>query len=494
MERRERFTAFLEKLFWIYLFLNPLLDILNGLYISSVMSVGVLDVEYFSTLGITPSLVLRMLVLLLLALYLLLVRDRKAILTAGFLGLAWALSVVSEFFLLGRVRLFIDIQYMARFCYNLAVLMVYCHVFRNRWGGDGQDLRRKLDAVCVYTALFLSLAILIPAVLGIGYSTYADRLGYRGNRGFFYAGNDVTSILTVLLPLTIARVLRGWKDAGATGGRRRFPLPAVLAASLSINAMLIIGSKTAFLAVLITALLFLGYGVIRLIKCRELRPLLAIVLILAVSFCVLLLLTVLSYLHLLRLAATDETIEVPTFRDAFLSGFLFSIGQSAEATMIIAEDEGAANALFNGRQFKLAEQLVQFRQGGIPVWLFGMGRGSQEVVVEIDPVEVLFYYGLFGVVAMLWLYGKLGVEFLRKLLRRFDGTGLALFLSLGMTVGYLCFAGHVLFSVTSGFYLAFAILYSRVCFAEKPEDTLLWRDGDRLFRRKRDRRTADSQP
>ena len=87
----------------------------------------------------------------------------------------------------------------------------------------------------------------------------------------------------------------------------------------------------------------------------------------------------------------------------------------------------------------------------------------------------VFYYGVFGFAAMLWLYVKLGAAFLRGLFRKFSITSFAAFIALGVTVGYLIIAGHVLFSVTSGFYLSFTLLYSRVVFADRPEDILLWK-------------------
>ena len=170
-----------------------------------MLSVGILDVEFVSTLGVTPSLVVRMLFLVTFAAYIILVRDKHSILTALPIGLAFVLSVVSEYLLLGSVRIFVDAQYMARFCYNIALLMVYTRVFATRWGDDGgKFLITALDNIITYTLIAMSLAILVPAILGLGYSTYADRLGYRGNRGFFYAGNDVTAVLAMLLPLSIA--------------------------------------------------------------------------------------------------------------------------------------------------------------------------------------------------------------------------------------------------------------------------------------------------
>ena len=77
------------------------------------------------------------------------------------------------------------------------------------------------------------------------------------------------------------------------------------------------------------------------------------------------------------------------------------------------------------------------------------------------------FYGLFGCVTMLWIYVKYGVEFLIRFFKGFDVLRLGAFVSLGLTVAYLTMAGHVLFTVTSGFFFAFALVYARLLTTEK---------------------------
>ena len=477
MQQTNRLTRWLEKLFWVYLFINPLLDIVNGFFISTNLKVGILDVEFVSTLGVTPSLVIRMLFLLVFVLYIFLERDRRSILTAIPIGLAWVLSIVSEYRWTGSMHFFIDAQYMARFCYNVVLLMVYTHVFSHRWGYDKQDLLASLDTVATYTLILLSVSILIPAMLGLGYNTYADRLGYRGNRGFFYAGNDVTAIMALLMPLAIAKVLKGREETSRMSGKPKFLFLPALGAALSTNAMLIIGSKTAFIAIIFAYATLFVYILVDMIRTKSLIKLKDFLFIVLIFLVIFLLLNLFSCLQVRKqIAEMGEPIGPFRISDILrYSGFFQAIQDSASATEIIAENEGFENAMFNGRQVKLAEQFGQFRSGGLFVWLFGLGRGSQEVIIEMDLFEVLCYYGVFGLVAMLWLYVKLGFEFLKNFFKKFDLTAFALLIGIGLTVGYLVIAGHVLFSVTSGFYFAFGLVYSRVYFARRPEDILLWK-------------------
>ena len=474
MLRSNRLTKALEKLFWFYLFLNPVLDIINGFFISNALNVGILDVEFVSTLGVTPSLVIRMLFLCVFIFYIFVVGDRSSILTAVPIGLAWILSMLSEYRWTGALSFFIDAQYMARFCYNVVILMVYTRVFARRWGYDGKDLLSTLDSIVTYTLILLSLSILIPAIFGLGYNTYADRLGYRGNRGFFYAGNDVTAIIALLMPLSLAKLLRECCGCSKMIGEPRAPLFPALAAALSANAMLMIGSKTAFIALVFD---FLAIFIYALLSGKRRRPamLKGFLRFFVIFLAIFLVLNLISCFQVRSQLAKEGELEPFRLSDIFKYGTLQAILESANATELIAENEGFENAMFNGRHIKLAEQFAQYRSGGILVWLFGLGRGSQKVIIEMDLFEVFCYYGIFGFAVMLWLLVKLAVEFFKSFVRRFDLTAFALLLSLGLTVGYLVIAGHVLFSVTSGFYFSFTIVYSRVWFADRPEEILLWK-------------------
>ena len=69
-----------------------------------------------------------------------------------------------------------------------------------------------------------------------------------------------------------------------------------------------------------------------------------------------------------------------------------------------------STVIFSGRTSYLDQALAQFRQA-LPVSaLVGIGRGSQGHIIEMDPVEVLVYYGLLGALMLvcigIWLVNK----------------------------------------------------------------------------------------
>ena len=153
---------------------------------------------------------------------------------------------------------------------------------------------------------------------------------------------------------------------------------------------------------------------------------------------------------------------------------LSMISESLQAAGDISEREGAATALLSGRQDKLKRAFDQYRDGGLYCILFGLGRGTQQYVIEMDVFEIVIYYGLFGAVALLWLYLKLGVQFLINLFRRFDLMGLCIAVALALCAGYLIIAGHVLFSVSSGFYFALMLAISRLYYTPQPHELRIY--------------------
>lgn len=434
----------LEKLFFAFLLINPLLDVLSGAYIMLIEVLTGSSVSQFD-MPMTPSLLIRMFFLLLFALYALIVVDKKAILTMVGIGVAWALSVVGEFLYFYRFDLMSDMTYIVRFAYNVAVLVVYARVFQ-RCGLTREKLMKKLADTFVFSLNLLSLAILIPYLFQVGYSTYADRFGYRGFRGFFYSGNDITAIMMTLLPLCICFFMQLPR-----GTSRKRLIPYATAPAFTLVAMCLIGTKTAFIGVGAAVAAPFVFALVEFFRKKD-RTLLVRLAIILVIFGL--------TLGCLMLFASANVLSM--------------ISESLQAAGDISEREGAATALLSGRQDKLKRAFDQYRDGGLYCILFGLGRGTQQYVIEMDVFEIVIYYGLFGAVALLWLYLKLGVQFLINLFRRFDLMGLCIAVALALCAGYLIIAGHVLFSVSSGFYFALMLAISRLYYTPQPRELRIY--------------------
>ena len=441
----------LEHFFWLYLLLNPILDIVNGLYIwmltrgyAGMQALNYRELTNAGGLTTTPALVVRMAVLLVMVVYILMLRDKKSILTAIPMGVAWAMSVLSEFIWVGGINLSLDVTFFARFAYNIAVILVYRNVFM-RSELDKEQLIDKIHAYVNGMTIIFSLGILIPYVLRVGYSTYYDRFGARGVRGFYYSGNDITGALMILLPLELAYFFFIPREK-FTKGKILF---YSLGPSMSIICLMLIGTKTALIAMVGEVAVMVVYALV--IAARGNKEFIRRALILTgITTVVGLIFNGLS----MRLNGAGR-------------GLMDMLQQSLGGIRDAANEEGGS--LISGRWNKLASTLADFKAAGPMAWLFGVGRGSQGHIIEMDLCDTGLLYGLFGCVTMLWLYVKYGVEFLMRVIKNFNVLVLGAFVSLGITVAYLTVAGHILFTVTSGFFFAFVLIYARLLTKDKNE-------------------------
>lgn len=437
MRKTEKIFA---AIFWLMLLASPILDLVNGIwtYILCGGQGGMLSsLDVGGDMGIGPSLAVRLVFLAVMGLYILMKKKWRAVLMFAAIAVCWLVTVLFEVARGAEFSFSADIQYIVRFVYCLAVLVVYGEMMKEC--GDAELIKRRTDKFLTLALLVTALGVLVPYVMGMGFYTYADPLGYRGSRGFFYAGNDVTVVMMSALPLVMAAFTEHERLRG-----NAWAWLELFSAGFCFVAMLIVGTKTSFLAIGATAAVMIIYAVFVRLREKDRRCLLRCAMVAAVVAVTMLALTVMS-----------ETNPMDTISD------------SASTTGEYMQQAGAETVIFSGRTSVLKSAIEDLKQA-MPWSLFvGVGRGSQSHIIEMDVFEVLIYYGVLGAAAMLWLYISQGLCVVRDLFRRFDLRNMACCLALVLCVGYLFMAGHVLFSVTGGFYFAYLIAYTRLIHSKK---------------------------
>ncbi len=437
MTQRKRSAG---MLFWLFLFISPLLDLLSGIRMyllcgGSGQMLSSLDIQDLP--GVSPSMVVRLLFLAAMLVFLWLHGRWKPFRVVIPIAVCCVLTAAAAHISGAEENLSAEFTYVARYCYCILVFLTYTALYGEVWTDAGA--KAATDRILCAAQALLSLGVLIPFLFGIGFYTYADPLGYRGCRGFFFAGNDITAALLLLMPLTIVR----WLDSSDPGARTR-AVPFGVVNGLSLAAMLLIGTKTSFLALVVTFAAFLVYGLCLFFSRRQLRPLLHVAAVPAAAALILL---------LMRLIGRIDPFQT----------ILGSIrGVENYVDLVDMENgRGLETVLLSGRTATLRTAWADF-VSRLPVSaLVGIGRGTQARIIEMDLPEVLLYYGALGAASMLWLYLKNGFLLLRDLLHNFSAGALAGLLSLCLGAGYLFAAGHVLFSVTAGFFFSFVMVYAR---------------------------------
>ena len=436
---------YFEKAFWLLLLISPALDMINGIWTYKICGgtggmLSSLDIKNIP--GMSPSFLIRIAFLLMMVAYLFLQKKWKAIGMFCVIGVCWIGTVAGEFFRGVEFSLMADIQYITRFCYCLVVVIAYSTMLKQDKRSP-ESLRGFVDKVLCGSLIVLGLGVLVPYILGMGFYTYADPLGYRGSRGFFYAGNDITAVMMLMLPV----VLVGWMEQKNVK-KAGYPWLQAISAALGLMSMLIIGTKTSFLAAAVTLIVMGGYSLFMGLRKKDWQTALRLLVVL---------LLVLAILLVLLVVAESSPLE--------------TIWRSLSATKQYTEIADVETVVLSGRTNKLDLAVADFKAGLPLTGLVGMGRGSQAKIIEMDLIEVALYYGVLGAVAMLWLYLFQGVMTIVDLFRAFTLRNLAVCVALGLAVGYLFLAGHILFSVTAGFYFAFMIVYARLFCSKDGMDT-----------------------
>ncbi len=422
---------------------SPLLDLVNGIWIYLINGGdgGMLGTYQLTESASGPSFAIRMVFLAVMLLYVFFNRKTKVIGVFVVIGISWAATFAFAI-LRGRdVELVAEVSYIVRFCYCLLAMLFCADMLR--LNSDREAMIAKLDRVLTLAVLTAGLGVLVPYLFEIGFYTYADPLGYRGSRGFYYAGNDITVVMMALLPV----VLTSWMQA--ENWRCPWNILKAVTAALCAVAMLIIGTKTSFVALAGTAVVLPVYALIRGVRKQ-------------------------GWQELIRVAAVAVLATAIFFGLGLLNA---DPGQTVQgsiaATEQYAEEQGAELAVFSGRLHYLRTAWKDFAGAGPLAYLLGIGRGGQDHIIEMDICEVFVYYGLLGCVTMLWLYLTNGFKLVIDLFRNFSLRNLACCLALALSVGFLVMAGHVLFSVTGGFYFAFMIAYTRLVCSPKGMETQL---------------------
>ena len=433
----KKYNAFVEKLFWLMIIINPFLDAATGIYKTFFEKED-------AAFSLSPSLIIRFIFLSLLIVYIFSTKNKKAIFTLIPIGIAAVASVGVEIVLNMDFSIMEDAMYIARYAYNIIMLFCWYWIF-SKLGYNKKDLLGKLNRLLCWTLIIIGLNVIIGQITGTGHSTYADRFGYRGSKGYYFAGNDITAILMLLFPVSI------YSFINTTRTNKKDRNLFLIAAAMTMVTNSLIGSKTSFLALFATSAVVIIYGLWVLIKDKNSLYI--------KKFGVIVLTAVIMAGAIIGLEYLQKE-----------SSFAQTIKESIGSTGLIIEREGIETALLSGRQVKLEKALTEYKEAGPLAWVFGIGRGSQEGIIEMDVLEVLCYYGIFGVVAMLWIYVALGFILIKKFFKNFSFETLMVVTAIALCAGYMLIAGHILFSVTSGYYFTMMFAYSELVYSKDIRD------------------------
>lgn len=311
------------------------------------------------------------------------------------------------------------------------------------------------EAIAWAGALYATV-IPLAQLTGTGFVSYTSS-GY-GNRGWFYAANEVGCILAITAPFTVWYCLEllptvtkktWWKGALAAW--------ALIAVAISATSL---GTKIVFAFTFLYCLAVLVWQVVRLIRERSRAN---IVKTAAAAVLVLLFLVVTPDSPFLRYLIEVYITNLPRPPEATVEVWDEAIAHACQNTWLydlIKSNETIADIdqIFSRRFISASPAVQVYTESGILGKLLGIGYAtapsySREMyfMVELDPLAVLLRHGVVGFilyfVPYLWFIGWSIVQFFKRPLQRLDSLCCctALYTTLaGFAISVL--AGHALVS------------------------------------------------
>lgn len=328
----------------------------------------------------------------------------------------------------------------------------YCHI--------GYRVSDKILALVVFQYVFI---IFIGFITGTGYAAYSNG---RGAIGWFYAGNEVSGIVSILTPVAMLfalRILSGKSDKKSSIPGKVFSVLMILFCCFGAC---YVGTKVAFITVTVYVACCIIWGIVAWISNKTKAN--ATVIIVSVITCVIM---VGSY-FVSPLRANIDTVMKPTLEDIqddddnimdqeeiSLDELIYPEFQSSKFYKVL-------NAVMSNRIYFSLPTIKQFEESGILTKLLGIGYqnlpsyGSDiEKAIEIDALAYYYRHGVVGVALMyipiISLLVYIIVEFLKKFKENFASLSCCTYLyALIMGIAISTFTGHTLVAPAVSIYVA----------------------------------------
>lgn len=420
----------LEWFFFIYILLQPLLDV----------------VAYFGT---SLSLLFRVLAMGIGLVYLLVYPNSKAkwgaVVYLFVLGIFIVINVVNNFFIKEPFYLAREFTYSVKIMYVLEMIFVYIALF--------YSVKSKINwEKILQKSIFINFTV-ISLVMVLATITNTQNLSYEGNTaklghsGWFYSPNDLSATVAICFGFLII-FLTNLKNKKAKWAI----LPLVL---INMWTMLTIGTKVGMMSQI--AILIIGiviYLILSLMKRDGWTNFFMLTILMLIS------------LAMIPASAVGYNLNI-TYSNL--------IEKPESIVETIPEENNVNNRndypieykVFSGRDDFLRAHIKMYKEAPLSQKLFGMGPSGnyKEVfkIIEMDFFDWFFGYGIVGFTLFIMPLIYLAYHVIRRIFQYKFQMVTPQFLIIGATVvlalGIAAIAGHILMNPASGIYFSLAVAY-----------------------------------
>ncbi|AZJ23486.1 hypothetical protein CN575_22365 [Bacillus wiedmannii] len=212
-----------ENFLLIFILLQPILDLLTAFCIM------VLKID--TTIGV----ITRLFVMFLSGIYILIQTKKqgniKYILYIILVGIVFTIGLVNNKLTKDPMVLTEEIKFIAKALYPFVMLTCYVFVFKSL--KEKSHSNSKMRDYVTYASLIIGVVMLASITTGTDYNSY--EWVKLGSRGWFYAGNELGSILAIMCPIVILYSIERTKSIG----KAYYWIPSILV----VYSLFAIGTK-----------------------------------------------------------------------------------------------------------------------------------------------------------------------------------------------------------------------------------------------------------
>ncbi|MDX6154082.1 O-antigen ligase family protein [Marinococcus sp. PL1-022] len=453
---------------------RPMANVMQLILLAYILIQPVLDLLVF--IGLPVSTLVRAAVIPAGMLYILffLKGNQKKYVVGYFVLLLiyFGMHTILNYYLKDPFSITFELQNIVKTIYFPTVMFVYYTFFKQYFSKS--SLKQWLPLVFTINLAFISLIVFLAGVTDTGKRTYGF-LEKEGQTGWFFSGNELSAIMTMILPFVVIYLLR------KTNFIQQIIVFFVIV--LSMWAMLTVGTKVTLIGVVVSAGLGLVLSIARLRHKQWLNFILMILLIIGlVGFIPSS--PIGNNLGLaLETSENDSAAQEEEDSESSGSGGSEEIESEDETTKQRFE-ESLSNipmhsVLFSGRVGFMAESMQQYVNAPTAQKAFGMGRSGNYVSadsaksIEMDFFDWFFNFGILGFVILILPFFYMIAAYVRNIVRAgrsaFNMYAVTSLLCAGMGTGAAFIAGHVLSYPGAGLYLAL-VYAALVGFSKKEND------------------------
>lgn len=410
----------INLLLGIFLLFQPVLDLLTGICL------------HLLNINLTIGIVIRVFFLIVICYTTIFLFKRKKLLIPYIcIIIYFLLYILGIIVYKDGVGLFREIQGLIKVFY-FPILLISFYSIKDEL---------KISKMTLFTTLFLYLIfIFVPLILGLGYKSY--EITKAGTLGFYNSANEISGIISILTPIMFI-ILASSKKI----------IPKILLIVMYLVVILMIGTKTPLLSLIIT----LGFSMLYLwsksIRERQFKNLFISILIILIGMSSLIVI----------IPKTNFYKNIETHLD-FLE--VDNIGE------VFEDEELVDHFIFSQRLTFFAKKARLYKKASMYQKLFGIGylrKNKPTKMIEMDYFDIYYSHGLIGFL----LFFSIVIYVLYNVLKekdRFNYERYMTIISLILILFLSFFTGHI---ITTPAVSLIAIVIILSLSSEKKESILI---------------------